>query len=147
MKIQILFCVILTIVVAAGCSNKTFSNGDKWIPADFHASSTTLLIIRFGNEKEYQAAQTFVKENYPHPHQFTYLLDTAKFTDVKKFRWVVLEEHVDMTPNRPTYPHITGIDYYLYDRLERRSYPVTKRASSTYLMTFRPFIRTISVKQ
>lgn len=135
-------CAIVLIMIAAGCSNKMFSNGAKWIPEDFHPASTTLLIIRFGNEKEYQAAQQFMKENYPYPYEFTYTLDTAKF-DAKKYRYMIQDIHVSMSHTRP----VTGIDYYFYDRIEAREYPPTKRASSTYLMTFRPFIRTIAVKQ
>jgi hypothetical protein len=150
MKNSILINAILVSVTLTGYSQgKVFNNGDKWIPPDFKASSTTLLIIRTtpfaGKQEEYLAALEFMKESYPYPYEFTYLGDTAKFADRSKYRYLLLSVAGDASRNSSDY-HF-GIDFRFFDRLKKVYYPYTERASARGLMTFKPLIRTLKERQ
>ncbi|HMG90234.1 MAG TPA: hypothetical protein VK589_09240 [Chryseolinea sp.] len=151
MKNRILINAILVSITLTGYSQgKVFHNGDKWIPPDFKASATTLLIIRTspgfaGKQKEYLEAKEFMKESYPYPYEFAYLADTAKFADRTKYRYLLLSGVVDAT--KRSIENTFGIDFCFYDRLTKVRYPLTERASSKGLMTFKPLIRTIKERQ
>jgi hypothetical protein len=137
--------LLLSISLTGYSQGKVFKNGDEWIPPDFKASSTTLLIIRrtpfLVKQEEYLEALEFMKESYPYPYEFIYLFDTAKFADKTKYRYVLLPIPGDVTPKSSAYH--AGIDFRFFDRVKKVHYPYTERGSSKGLWTFKPLIRTL----
>ena len=123
-----------------------FGNGDKWIPADFDAKNTVLLIQEAGDiDSRQKKTANFMKKEYPYQFEIIPLYDTTRFPDKAKYRFMLLS--VDQKIPAPGIPgfndYVWGNDFCFYDRLTGIRYRPLKKGSANALTTFKPIIKTI----
>jgi hypothetical protein len=101
--------------------------------------------------------EDYMKEKYPYNYEFadpSSIKDTqGKYADSIKYRFAILLDFSKhkMHANdalKPDYQKIevSMFDFYFYDRLTRKTYPITERGSSWASMTFIPMMNTILKK-
>jgi hypothetical protein len=145
------FVKILAVLLFSGCiaKNLTFKNGKDWIPQDFDAKNSTLMVeVSFsGLTSEEKSMAEYVKEKYPYGCAFVILSDitnkTGPFSDLNKYRFVLRNTSGFIERADITKPAAAVQDFYFYDRLKDKSYPPTKRGSYKKIITFKPLINTL----
>jgi hypothetical protein len=153
-KLFRLKCIIVFTILFCGCntSKMTFSNGDKWIPADYNPNTTVLLVQTFGvSAKAQEKIENYMAETYPYKYEFVGLKTinekSGKYADIKKYKFaIVYSSHTTTSRDIQTGksgPTVTGFDYNFIDRETGKEYPPTKKSASYAIMTFKPMINTL----
>lgn len=127
-------------------SNKSFKNGDKWIPDNFDPKTTTLLIeivpLRGYNEKMI----SFLGKKYPYRYVVVSKQDInnkkGKYSDTKAYPFALL-----WTTNSRMSTAYNGmnidLDGYFLDRVKNYSYSPSKKTLNYGGKGFAPIINTI----
>jgi hypothetical protein len=143
-----LICFFLLFISFTACSpgNRSFSDGSKWIPADFDIHSETLLIERYpGKDRLTQDMDEYLSKHYPGKYVILSkeeIAKSGKYADHTiyrfAFQWKVKER----------YNYSSGFTDYdpdgnFYDRAADKLYPTTKRINNYGQRSYIPFINTI----
>lgn len=147
--------LLVGVALAAGCSpsKKTFSNAADWLPPDFDVKKDILLIDKVSwPARQQRLMEEYMKKNYAYQYEFINANTSlsTKYTDTLKYRFVILNTSGSYTMQSSNFsrPGLTVgmFDFYFYDRMKRKRYPTTNRASSWASMTFKPMVNTILKK-
>ncbi len=156
-KILTPLAALLFFAGMTGCntSKMTFGNGDKWIPADFDPSKTTLL-IEARSKKVTADMEEYMQKHYPYRYEIVTLGDIktvgGRFADTEQYRYALVWSSVSST--RTSYSSngmartstVTAFDLNFLDRSSSTNHPKTNKASSFAISTFKPVINTIVKK-
>jgi hypothetical protein len=141
-----LFCVLAAMVLHSCISKIAFGNGDKWIPADFDAKNSVLLIQEAGYiDSRQKKVANFMKKEYPYQFEIIPLYDTVRFPDKAKYRFMLLSVNQKIAaPGTPGFNNFVNVtDFCFYDRLTGIRFTPLKKGSAGEFTTFRPVIKTI----
>jgi len=142
-------CSILLFISFSACSpgNRSFSDGSKWIPAEFDMNRETLLVEKFpGKDRLTQDMDEFLAKHYPGKYVIVSKEEIAdksgKYGDLTLYRfafqWKVTSRYnfsngfTDYDP-----------DGKFYDRSTDKLYPTTKRINNYGNRSYIPFFNTI----
>ncbi|MDR3713130.1 MAG: hypothetical protein P4L51_09975 [Puia sp.] len=149
-KITLLTFSIFSIYLFSSCiaRNMTFGNGKDWIPADFDAKNTILLIET--NDPMKQADKkmlAYMREKYPYRFECvshkTIMDKEGKYADVSLYRYSLINTYYTINSMTFGRPSVGAQDFCFYDRSNGKKYPSTGKGSSGKVMTFKPVINTI----
>ncbi len=135
-------------ILFCGCntSKMTFSNGDKWIPADYDPYTTVLLVETFEvSARAQKKIENYMALTYPYKYEFVRLKTinekSGEYADIKKYKFAIV--YSSQTTVKISGPTFTSFDYNFIDREKGNEYPPTKKASGYAIMTFKPMINTL----
>ena len=130
----LLVCIVLATGSQSCISKMAFGNGDKWIPADFDAKNTVLLIQEAGDiDSRQKKTASFMKKEYPYQFEIIPLYDTVRFPDKAKYRFMLLSVTQILHTPTDSYGHSSDVptdDFCFYDRLTGIRYPPLKKGSA-----------------
>jgi len=140
----------------AGCdaSKATFRHAEKWLPGGFNPQAGVLLIERVAKPKKQQKEmEKYMAEHYPYRYEFIDLKSITrhdeKYADSLTYRFLLvnavsgLSLHQDEPMPTCQGVKVMGFDFNFYDRLTKKLYPATGKASTWGSKTFKPVINTI----
>lgn len=155
MNRSILFLLIF--LTACSANNKYFSDGKKWIPADYDPAKSTLLVAHYpGKEKWNTSMINYLDKNFPGKYEIVNKEDilaiNGKYSNTKVYRYAVLWKEIDGTSytsfsggGRTTNFESPRIDYsgHFLDRAMGKEYPVTKKYNNYGSQEYIPFFNSI----
>ena len=144
---------IASFLVLCSChvSNKTFNDGDKWIPKDFDAKHSVLLIEKFPlrKEKYNQAMVDFLVQKYPYKYEVVERAvienKKGKYADTKLYQFGLLWTRI-VRPGYGTSSSMQMVEDFegnFYDRSTNTNYPKTTKTRSYGYWSYKPVINTI----
>jgi hypothetical protein len=159
MKTSTMLLAIFCLLSSFTGGEKPFNNADKWIPADFDARKTTLLVqsISMTESPAVTSKKTQDKLNadmkaemqasYPYKFEFVSaadLISNSKYADTEKYRWVLKVRNV-RTQTVANGSTATGSlsDFQICDRKMDKDYPETKHPSASVMEVMKPTVATI----
>lgn len=151
--------ILFLFVIMTGCSanNKFFSDGEKWIPADFDPAESVLLVEHFpGKEKWNTDMIHYLDEIYPGKYIVVSKEDIVaiqgKYKDKKKYRYAVLWGTINSRSNSSRqsgnvlyYYSDPKIDFsgHFLERETGREYPVTSKYNNYGSKGYIPFFNSV----
>jgi len=126
-----------------------YSNWNDWLPADFDPKNTTLMVEITSDPMTPEEIKMteYVKENYPYKCTFVYHSDiytkTGTFGDAKTYRYALISKSFFQQSAIPTNRDLIRKDFYFYDRLNDKNFPITNRSSNKKIHPFIGIINTI----
>jgi hypothetical protein len=139
--------VIVLFCISCSVSNRSFSDGSKWIPADFDINKGVLLVETFpGKERLTQDMEIFLTKNYPGKYVIVTQKEitdkSGKYSDISKYRFA-FQWNVGTRYNFSS--GFTDYDPYgkFYDRVENKLYTTTKKYNNYGNKSYVPFFNSI----
>ncbi len=136
---------------------KPYTNGDKWIPADFDPRQGVLLVLNFSIKENPNAylkkaqdkATNEMKEvmaaGYPYKYEFVSKEDLkgSKYADLDKYRFAVVDGNTYTMSIGSGSGGSSSNVFHIYDRKLDKHYPDTGHPSSGVDITLKGTIATI----
>ena len=155
MKRSILF--LLVFMSSCSASNKYFSDGKKWIPADYDPAKSVLLVEHYPGKEKWNTSMTnFLDKKFPGKYEIVekenILAINGKYSDTKVYKYAVLwgevggRSHTSFSGGGTTTnfssPTIDFSGHFL-DRATGKEYPVTKKYNNYGSLGYIPFFNSI----
>lgn len=115
------------------------------IPEELESEKIVLLVESFGASFGDKKLEKVLKEKYPFQYKIvnkTAILDEGgEYADTELYRFAVMgkESNIRWSNGKTT----TSFDYYIFDRKEKKGYPVTARPAGFIQLPFETLINTI----
>ena len=151
--------LLLALLVVSACSrqtglslieNRTFSDPERWIPEDFHPSTTVLLVETFplsprSNEEMKAFLARRYKGNYEVVDRTAIVNKAGKYADTKIYRYGLIWKKRSRNAQGATQAgmNVTELDGHFYDRLSGTEHLTTRRVNNYGMNSYIPFINTI----
>lgn len=151
---QYLVAILAVLLIAScGTSKKVLKNGDKWIPAEFDAKNTILLVENWdglGKSKGISEQKKMMTEKYPYKFEVvpstTIKSRAGKYADTKLYRWALMStvsyDKISVAGGTGTQTTVNR-DFNFHYRENNKSYQSTRRSQGSYKRTFPVVINTI----
>ena len=157
--------ILLLLILFTSCniSKHSYSDGAKWIPAEFNPSKYVLLVEKYPRKEKWNdAMKEFLDKHYSGQYEIldekTILANDSKYSD-EKYKYAVMWKEIGgiSSSNRTTFTpggsmtnYYSGprldINGYFRDRTNGKDYPETKKYNNYGWQGFVPFFNTI-IKQ
>jgi hypothetical protein len=151
------FLVLLIIISACSANNKYFSDGKKWIPANFDPAKSVLLVEHYPGKEKWNAQMIdFLDKKYTGKYE---VLDKAgilaingRYSDTKVYKYAVLwgtlggTSHTSFSGGGTTTNFSSPtVDYsgHFLDRAAGKEYPVTKKYNNYGSQGYIPFFNSV----
>jgi hypothetical protein len=151
--------LLLLLIVISSCniSNRSYSDGAKWVPSDFEPSKSTLLVEHYpGKEKWNTSMKNFLDKKYSGKYEIVNKEDilaiNGKYTDTKVYKYAVLWRVIGSishssfsgggTTTNFSSPTIDYSGHFL-DRATGKEYPVTKKYNNYGWQGYVPFFNSV----
>jgi hypothetical protein len=135
----------LLLIPAFTSAQRTFSDADKWIPADFNPARYTLLIETYPiSSKAEGKMEEYLGKNYPWPYEVVtenaIKNTTGKYADTSKYRFAFV-----WRTDNSTYGGRYDVDPNgnFYDRTTKKDYPTTRKINNYGQKSYMPFFNSI----
>lgn len=115
------------------------------IPTELESENITLLVESFGASFGDRKLEKVLKSNYPFKYKIikkeTIFSETGEFADKVLYRFAIMmtESNVTWSNQKTT----VSFDYFIYDRKEKKNYPVTAKPAGFIQLPFETLINTI----
>ncbi len=138
--------ILVLIFIFSSCAvGKVHHVKTDIIPNDLESEKITLLVESFGASFGDRQLEKVLKDNYPFNYKIvkkeTILSSTGEYANTDLYRYAVMMSESDLVWS--TGKTSVSYDYYIYDRKEKKDYPITAKPAGFIQLPFKTLINTI----